>query len=77
MPTLTEADEGKNVVNQDGEMIGMISAFRGGKAYVDPDPGLTDRIKTTLGWEDVDEDSFVLEDDQVHTITDDEVRIRD
>ena len=43
-------------VNHDGDEIGVISGFRGGQAYVDPDPGITDQIMSTLGWNDADDD---------------------
>ena len=72
---LTEQDEGKHVVNADGDTIGVISGFRGGRAYVDPDPGITDKIMSRLGWADVDEDDYPLETDNVANITDDEVRL--
>lgn len=72
---LTERDEGKDVVNADGDTVGTISGFRGGRAHVDPDPGITDKLMSTLGWEDVDDDDFVLESDQVERITDDEVHL--
>jgi len=72
---LTDDDEGKKVVNADGDEIGVISGFRGGQAYVDPDPGLTDKIMSTLGWTDVDEDDYALDTDQVEAVTDDEVRV--
>lgn len=73
---LTENDEGKKVVNHEGEEIGMISGFRGGKAYVDPDPGLTDSLMSKLGWSDVDDDAYPIDDATVATVTDDEVRLR-
>lgn len=72
---LTEADEGKKVVDSDGNKIGMITGFRGGRAYVDPDPDLTDSIRSTLGWTEVDEEDYPLSEDRVETITDDEVRL--
>jgi len=72
---LTERDEGKTVVNADGETIGMISGFRGGNAYVDPDPGITDQILSTLSWQNVDEDDYVLDSAQVERITDEEVHL--
>jgi len=72
---LTERDEGKKVVNADGDTIGMISGFRGGQAYVDPDPGITDQIMSTLGWQDVDEDDYALESAHVERITDDAVHL--
>lgn len=76
MPTITETDVGKKVVNQDGEELGMVSGFEAGQAYVDPDPGLTDKIKSKLGWEDINEDNYPLDNEQVHSITDNEVRLR-
>jgi len=75
MTELTENDEGKPVKTADGEQIGMISGVRGGTAYVDPDAGITDRIKSMLGWEDVDEDDYALAESEIDTVTDDEVRL--
>ena len=75
MTELIENDEGKPVKTADGEQIGMISGVRGGTAYVDPDAGITDRIKSMLGWEDVDEDDYALAESEIDTVTDDEVRL--
>jgi hypothetical protein len=75
MTELTEEDQGKNVVTADGDQIGMVSGIRGGRAYVDPDAGMTDRIKSMLGWEHVDEDDYALEESEIDTVTDDEVRL--
>jgi len=72
---LTEEDEGKNVVNADGDQIGVISGFRGGQAYVDPDAGMTDKIMSALGWSDVEDDHYALDEDHVDHVTDDEVRL--
>ena len=74
-PHYTDDDEGKRVVTADGDEIGMVTEVRGGQLYVEPDPGVTDSIKATLGWGDADEDSFALDDDQIEAVTDDEVRI--
>ena len=74
--TITEEDEGKSVVNHNGDKIGMISGFRGGKAYVDPDPGLTDSLMSKLGWNDVSEDAYPIDDSDVGTVTENEVRLR-
>lgn len=72
---LTEDDEGKDVVDSNGETIGIVSSVRGGTAYVDPDPGLTDSIKSKLGWNEPDTDDYPLDDSRVDTVTDDEVRL--
>lgn len=70
----TETDEGKPVVMGD-EKVGMITRVEHGTAHVDPDPGITDKIKSTLDWGDRDEDTYPLQEERVETITDDEVRL--
>jgi hypothetical protein len=72
----TDEDVGKSVVNGDGDEVGIISAVEHGTAYVDPDPGITTKITTALGWEDIDdEDGYPLQEEAVATVTDDEVRL--
>ena len=72
---LTEDDEGKRVITSTGDEIGMIAEVRGGTAYVDPDPGMFDRIKSELNWGDADEDTYPLDPNDVGEVTDDEVRL--
>jgi hypothetical protein len=72
---ITDSDEGKTVVSDNGDTIGVISDVRGGQAYVDPDPGVTDKIMSRMGWSDADEEDFALNASQVEEITDDEVRL--
>ncbi|MFW5958404.1 MAG: PRC-barrel domain containing protein [Natronomonas sp.] len=74
---VTEDDEGKAVVDSHGEKIGMITEVRSDTAYVDADPGLADTIRSKLGWGDADKDDYPLEKNSIHTITDDEVRLKD
>lgn len=74
--TFTDSDEGKRVVDADGDEVGMISGVRGSTAYVDPDPGLGENIKSTLGWTDVGEEDYPLDESRVETVTDDEVRLK-
>ena len=70
----TEDDIGKTVV----DAVGVVSAVRYGTIYVDPDPDITTRVKTTLGWEDTgDEDEYPLQDAAVSTVTNDEIRLGD
>lgn len=72
---ITEEDEGKKVVGSTGDEIGIVSSVRGGTAYVDPDPGLTDSIKSKLGWGDADTDDYPLDESNVESVTDDEIRL--
>ncbi|WP_135534193.1 PRC-barrel domain containing protein [Halostella pelagica] len=73
---ITDDDEGKSVVNADGETVGMVTEVRGGTAHVDPDPGVTDKIKSKLGWGDTNEDTYPLQEANVDAVTDDEIRLR-
>lgn len=74
--TITEKDEGKRVVNADGDKIGIVSGVRSGRAYVDPDPGIGDKIRSMLGWENIDEDDHPLDNSKIDSITDDEIRLK-
>jgi hypothetical protein len=74
--TLSKSDEGKKVINARGDDIGRVVEIRGGTAYVDPDPGLTDTIMSTLGWGDRDEDTYPLDSSNVEAVTEDEVRVK-
>lgn len=75
MAQFSEDDQGKSVVMGD-QKVGMIQRVEAGRAYVEPDPGVTDQVKATLDWGDTDEDTYPVQDDMVDTITDDEVRLR-
>lgn len=74
---VTDEDEGKAVMDSTGRKIGMVSEVKSGTAYVEADPGLTDSIRSKLGWGEADEDDYVLDENRVHTVTDDEVRLKD
>ena len=73
---ITEKEKGKRVVNSDGDTIGIVSGVRSNTAYVDPEPGLTDKLRARLGWEQIKEDDYPLDETKVATITDDEIRLR-
>lgn len=74
---VTDEDEGKTVVDSGGRKIGMVTEVESGTTYVDADPGLTDAIRSKLGWGEADEDDYVLKENRIDSITDDEVRLKD
>lgn len=41
----------------------------------DPDPGITEKISSSLGWGNSDDDAYPIKADRIETVTDDEVRI--
>jgi hypothetical protein len=71
----TESDEGKSVVNRNGDPIGRVVEVEEHRAYVDPDPGVTDAIMSKLGWGSRDDGSYQLQADDIERVTDDEVRL--
>lgn len=74
---ITDDDEGKRVINASGDRMGRVSNVEGGRAFVDPDPGVTDTIRSKLGWGKEEKDDYQLHADRIDTITDDEVRLKD
>lgn len=74
--TLTENDEGKTVVNNSGDEIGRVIEVQHGTAHVKPDAGLTDSIKSKLGWGDSDEESYQLDMDNIEQVSDDEIYLK-
>jgi hypothetical protein len=73
-----DGDVGKQVIDAQDEKIGGVTEVDAetGSVYVDPNPGLAERIKTRLGWESHDDDAYAVEADRIDEITDDEVRLR-
>jgi len=74
-PQFTDDDVGKDVVNADGEKVGMVADVEHGTAHVEPDPGITDSIKATLGWSKSGEDTYPLQEEAVGRVTDDEIHL--
>jgi hypothetical protein len=75
MTSISEDDEGKAVRNKDGETVGMVSSVRGDRMFVNPEPGITDKIKSKLGWEGVSDDDYVVRESDIETVTDDAIRL--
>lgn len=71
-PALGDA-EGKTVVDHEGNTVGLVDEVEGETLYVEPDPGLTDRISASLGWADRDDDDRPIDADRVGEVTDDSV----
>ncbi len=72
---LTARDEGKPVVDSNGEQLGVVSAVEDERAYIDPDPGLADNIRAQLGWGNPDDDAYPLPQGRITEIADDEIRL--
>lgn len=72
---LTEEDEGKTVINADGNQIGRVVKVEHGNAHVDPDPSLTDTIRSKLGWGEDDVENYRLDSSDIKHVSDDEIHL--
>lgn len=70
-------EEGMDVVTSTGETVGVVSQAGGARIYVEPDPGLTDKIKIKLDWGDAteNEDVYPVPETRIERVEGDEVRI--
>jgi hypothetical protein len=71
-----DIDTGMAVLDAQGEEVGTVATVENDTAYVDLDPGLTDEVKSSLGFGDTDEDTYALHDEMVDTVDDDGVHLR-
>ncbi|MFD1564765.1 hypothetical protein ACFR99_14585 [Haloarchaeobius amylolyticus] len=72
---LTHDEQGKDVIDDSGQQIGMVAEVEGQTAYIDPEPGLTDRLKARLDWGGHGDEDYPVDASQIKEITDDEVVI--
>lgn len=77
-PTLTEEDEGKHVKNARGDEVGLVVNVEHGQAHVEPDPGITDSIRSKLGWGGSDEETtYELSPANIDRVTDDAIMLQE
>ena len=72
---LSDDDIGKTVTDHQGTEVGVVTGVEPDTVYVNPEAGITDRIKATLGWGDED-DAYAIGADQIDRVDDDEVILR-
>ncbi len=77
MTVLSTADEGKFLMDAEGEEIGVVTGVDAEEqvAYVEPDPGVGEAVLQGFGFGGVDEDDIEVPAESVATITDTEIRV--
>lgn len=66
----TDDDEGKKVLHGD-DTVGRIVDVEHGTAYVDADPGITEKLLSKLGWADHEgDDTYPLQEAMVGRVDD-------
>ncbi|ELY53399.1 hypothetical protein [Natronolimnohabitans innermongolicus] len=73
---LTQADEGKRVLNTDGTEVGRLVEVEDGRGYVELDPTFVRTITVKLGWATRSDDAHPLDEGSIRKITDDAVHLR-
>lgn len=73
----TNDDRGKSVFDHDGNRLGSIANVQDGRGIIetDDDSSITDKLKSALNWDDSD-DTHELRSDDVDSINDNEVQLR-
>lgn len=74
--TFSEDDEGKTVVDASGDTLGIVTKIQRDTAYVEPDPDVTETLKSELGMGDADPDEYTVHQDAVETTTDEKLHLR-
>lgn len=72
---VTDAEEGKTVVDAEGNAVGTVADVEGGTALVEPNPDLTDEVLSTLGLGNADADNMPVQSNDIESITDDEIQL--
>ncbi len=77
MTVLSTADEGKFLMDIEGEQIGVVTEVDAGEqvAYVEPDPGAGEAVLQGLGFGDANADDIAVSAEVVATVTDSELRV--
>lgn len=73
---LADVSEGDSVVDDRGETVGLVTAVESGTLYVDPDPGLTEKLSAKLGWVDQDDAEYTVDASDVASIEGGDVRLK-
>jgi hypothetical protein len=74
--TLTDDDEGKTVVDATGRTLGLVTRVVEDTAYVDPQPGLGEKLKAAVGWGDADAEEYTVHQEAIESRGGDELRLR-
>lgn len=72
---VTDEEEGKAVIDANGEWIGTVRAVEDGTALVDPAGELDSIVTRALGWAG-GPDVYPLHDPTIETITESSIRLR-
>lgn len=77
MSVLSTEDEGKYLMDAEGEQLGIVTEVdvTENVAYVEPEPGLGEALVQSFGYGDADDDDIEVPGDSVTTITDTELRV--
>ncbi|ELZ70437.1 hypothetical protein C5B91_06465 [Haloferax sp. Atlit-10N] len=77
MSVLSTADEGKFLMDEEAEQIGIVTEVDTDAqiAYVEPDPDIAEAVVQGLGFGDADGDDIEVPAASVETVTDTELRV--
>ena len=74
--SLDDVSEGDTVIDSQGETAGIVTAVEADKLYVDPDPGITEKLSAKLGWVDEDDAEYTVDADDVAGVEGGDVHLK-
>ena len=77
MSEITDGDQGKSVIDRNGDHVGIVSDVSDGTAYVEPDDDVPGALKSKLGWGASEKDEYALREDAIDEVTEEAVRLRE
>jgi sporulation protein YlmC with PRC-barrel domain len=77
MTVLSTQDEGKILIDIEGEELGVVTEVDPQEqvAFIDPDPSVANSVIQGLGFGDAGEDDIEVPANSVETVTDTELRV--
>jgi hypothetical protein len=72
---VSPSDEGKPVIDANGDRLGTVERVVDGTAFVEPNDDVSTFATLVLGWDDTD-GSYPLEDLRIDTVSDDWIRLK-
>jgi len=73
--TVTGSEEGKPVIDANGEQIATVERLEDGTALVDPKSEISPATTRALGWTDHDDDLVPLRQQSIDHITDESIHL--
>ena len=74
--SLDDVSAGDTVIDSQGETAGIVTAVEADRLYVDPDPGITEKLSAKLGWVDEDDAEYTVDADDIAGVENGDIHLK-